>query len=33
MKPMGEAELRDSADEFEDAATADFVERYGVAPL
>jgi len=30
---MGDMDLRDDADDFEEAATADFRERYGVTPL
>lgn len=33
MTGMGNIDLRDDADHFEDAASADFTERYGVAPL
>ncbi len=33
MTGMGEIDLRDEADDFEDAASADFAERFGFAPL
>lgn len=33
MIPVGDVDLRDEADDFEDAASADFVERFGIAPL
>jgi len=30
---VGDIELRDEADDFEDAASADFTERFGIRPL
>lgn len=33
MNGMNDIDLRDEADDFEDAAAAAFAERYGVAPL
>ncbi|MDF2665865.1 MAG: hypothetical protein K0R81_1715 [Microbacterium sp.] len=33
MNEMNDIDLRDEADDFEDAATAAFAERYGVTPL
>lgn len=33
MNDATDVELRDDADDFEDAASADFVARYGVTPL
>ncbi len=33
MNDMGDIDLRDDADRFEDAASAEFAERFGVAPL
>lgn len=33
MIPVSDVDLRDEADDFEDAASADFAERFGVTPL
>lgn len=33
MIPVSDVNLRDEADDFEDAASADFAERFGVTPL
>lgn len=33
MNGMTEVELRDDADDFEDAASAEFAFRHGVTPL
>ncbi len=33
MNGTAEGDLRDDADAFEEAATADFTARYGVTPL
>lgn len=33
MKGTAEGDLRDDADAFEEAATADFTARYGITPL
>lgn len=33
MTGMDDVDLRDDADNFEDAAVAAFTERYGVAPI
>lgn len=33
MIDMDDIDLRDDADDFEDAATAAFTERYGVTPV
>lgn len=33
MNGMNDIDLRDEADDFEDAAAAAFAERYGVTPL
>jgi hypothetical protein len=33
VNDMPEPELRDDADDFEDAASAEFAVRYGVTPL
>jgi len=30
---VNEIDLRDEADDFEDAANADFADRFGIAPL
>jgi len=30
---MGDIDLGDEADDFEDAATADFAQRFGITPL
>jgi len=33
VSDMDDIDLRDEADDFEDAAAAAFAERYGVAPI
>ncbi len=33
MNDVTDVELRDAADDFEDAASAEFAARYGVTPL
>jgi len=33
VNDMNDVDLRDEADDFEDAASAAFTERYGCAPL
>ena len=33
MNTMDDIDLRDEADDFEDAAAAAFTERYGVSPI
>lgn len=33
MNDVNDVELRDDADDFEDAASAEFAARYGVTPL
>lgn len=33
MNDMNDVELRDDADDFEDAASTEFAARYGVTPL
>ncbi|SDO61741.1 hypothetical protein SAMN04487788_0293 [Microbacterium testaceum StLB037] len=33
MIAVNDIDLRDEADDFEDAANADFAERFGTAPL
>lgn len=33
MNDVGDIDLRDDADDFEDAATAEFALRFGVVPL